>query len=615
MMHWLQNIDIAALVSTLAVMICCTALGSIIGGRCRFLPASDLVVGLGLAGGVLTLWTGPLAIRISAGLAAVAAAGTLIVPVLIRRRILPGGLSFWLALVAVGLVMVAAASVSATMWDDFYHWLPNAAYQYRYDFLFHNGAPKPLAKWPGYPQTMPFIINAASLLAGRFLESAGPITNTALIAAFVAALADVNRGYGSTAITATLARHISLISFAVIVAVLVNPAFNSDLVLSSYADIGTQVAVAFCGMVGCQVLQLVTEEDNTSANAMALRFGLIAVCLINLKQANAVLFVLIMTGLALASWRTVRIERKLIPIIAFIVMPPLAVFLFWRWYVLGQVLNGEMSFRAISAWNWPQIPDTLYIIARYLFTENPAFAILMTSVTGLGLASLLKQPGNVRPGEQLLVVTTVCWIGYNLFLMLVYLGAMTEEEASNAADYWRYAPHVGYIGVSAIVTYFATSSGMRHLITWLKSAMIVVMPMVLLSAYFIIHPSLAKPYSLHFRAVGRDLADMLPANTRVVVMSGYRLSPMSDAIRYDLWRPGRDDRGLQTVWEGEEPTDVLRPFSQARATHLLISGTIYHYANISSAIGLREIDQETVLFKWENGSWKEVAAWPFREEK
>jgi len=239
----------------------------------------------------------------------------------------------------------------------------------------------------------------------------------------------------------------------------------------------------------------------------------------------------------------------------------------------------------------------------------------MTSVTGLGLASLLKQPGNVRPGEQLLVVTTVCWIGYNLFLMLVYLGAMTEEEASNAADYWRYAPHVGYIGVSAVVTYFAASSGMRHVIAWLKSAIIVVMPAVSLAAYLIIHPSLAEPYSLHFRAVGRDLADMLPANSRVMVMSGDRLSPMSDAIRYDLWRPGRDDRGLQTVWEGEEPADVLRLFSQGRATHLLISGTVNDYANFSSAIGLRKIDRETVLFKWENGSWREVAAWSFREKK
>ena len=54
------------------------------------------------------------------------------------------------------------------------------------------------------------------------------------------------------------------------------------------------------------------------------------------------------------------------------------------------------------------------------------------------------------------MVCATVWLGYNAFLLIIYLGAMTAIEAAMAADYWRYTPHVALIGLYAPVMALAT---------------------------------------------------------------------------------------------------------------------------------------------------------------
>ena len=165
----------------------CLALGSAVGGASR-LPGADMLVGAGLLGGMLTILAAVTRVPLSAlmlGLALLA----LSVAVL-RARLPGGGLTTWLALVLAAPLLVRAAATQATLWDEFWHWLPSAAYEYTHDSLARRDLPPSFSHLPAYPQAIPLAIAAASFLARRFLEGAGPVLNVALLAAFCALLAD-----------------------------------------------------------------------------------------------------------------------------------------------------------------------------------------------------------------------------------------------------------------------------------------------------------------------------------------------------------------------------------------------------------------------------------------
>src|SRR5258708_13059136 len=91
---------------------------------------------------------------------------------------------------------------------------------------------------------MQLMIAVASLVAGRFLEAAGPVVNVALLAGVSALLAD--------ATAAALARRrrlaaagtpLFLVALAVALTILRNPGPNRNVWLSFYAACGTRFAV------------------------------------------------------------------------------------------------------------------------------------------------------------------------------------------------------------------------------------------------------------------------------------------------------------------------------------------------------------------------------------
>src|SRR5665811_2600735 len=91
-------------------------------------------------------------------------------------------------------ILVHAAGNQAALWDEFWQWLPSAAYAFSHDSLIKLGPAPSLLHFPAYPQAMPLTIAAASLVAGRFLEAAGPVVNIALLAGVSALLADAMAG-------------------------------------------------------------------------------------------------------------------------------------------------------------------------------------------------------------------------------------------------------------------------------------------------------------------------------------------------------------------------------------------------------------------------------------
>jgi hypothetical protein len=211
----------SALMSALVPIAICTAAGSAVGyGNSRW-PGADMLVGLGLVAGALTMLAVATPIPLSWLMVA------LIVPSIIALAIgrqIPGGSMTWIALALVSPILFHAAANQAALFDEFWHWLPSAAYAFSYGSLVKVDLAPSLSQFPAFPQAMPLMIAAASLIARRFLEAAGPVINVALLAGMSALLAD--------AMAATLARHggsaaidkpLLLVASAVAITIPLNP--------------------------------------------------------------------------------------------------------------------------------------------------------------------------------------------------------------------------------------------------------------------------------------------------------------------------------------------------------------------------------------------------------
>jgi uncharacterized membrane protein len=91
-----------------------------------------------------------------------------------------------------------------------------------------------------------------------------------------------------------------------------------------------------------------------------------------------------------------------------------------------------------------------------LAPDAPLFHAMMWIVTAAGFAAFFALPRKISEARGLAVVCATVWLGYNAFLLVVYLGAMTSHEAETAAEYWRYAAHVALLALYAPVMALAT---------------------------------------------------------------------------------------------------------------------------------------------------------------
>jgi hypothetical protein len=244
------------LVCAVIPAVACIAAGSLWGRGPQRWPGADLLVGFGVLATALAMLAVTTPVPLSWLMAALALLFGIGAAV---RRQFPGGRCTWIALALVSPILIVAAGHPPAVWDDFWNWLPSAGYAY-----WHNSLPWPgrepwLSIFPGYPQGMPLMIAAASFLGGRFLEGAGPVINVLLLAGGSAVLAE--------ALAAALVRRghlqgkelpVVLVAGAVAVTTLFNPGLDGGVLLSSYADCGTMVAVGALGLLGYNVVLLIS---------------------------------------------------------------------------------------------------------------------------------------------------------------------------------------------------------------------------------------------------------------------------------------------------------------------------------------------------------------------
>jgi hypothetical protein len=604
--------SVRALLCTLLPIVACIVAGSAAGrGRSRW-PGADMLVGFGLLTAALAVLAVTTRIPLSwlmAGLGILS-----VIAVLIRRQ-LPGGSSTWIALILVSPIFVGAAGHDPAMWDDFWNWLPSAAYEYRHNSLPWPDLPASLSIFPGYPQGMPLMISAASFVGGRFLEAAGPIINALLLAGSSALFAE--------ALAAALVRGGRLraaemppilIAISVAITTLLNPGLDGGVVLSSYADCGTMVAVGALGLLGVEILLRLSAADAGDVEGLAWRFGFIGAMLVNLKQANPVLLALVAAGLilvavrvpALRTWRAlVQLPRMLGPAIVFVAL--------WRWYVVQSVPNSEQTFRSFDTWNFDVLRQILAAIG-HLIAEAPLFHTMMWAVTAIGVVSFFQLPRKASEARWLAVVCATVWIGYNAFLMIIYLGVMTVSDANIAADYWRYTPHVALLGLYVPIMALAIARwpawiNLRSAFATLAVASLAFCAMPLRSD---LNNPPGRAWLGFLRSAALDIRNLIPAGSKLLIVPYWSSSPFGVAVRYNLWRLDQPERQIAATigWVEGELEKVASRAARGELEYLLIQDGEGTMDDETDTLGLPRLNHELVLYAWRGGGWQRAKSWP-----
>jgi len=604
----------SALASAAVPIVICMAAGSAVGRGDSRWPGADMLVGFGLLGGALTVLAVATPVPLSGLMIALTALS--IVALAIRRQI-PGGSATWIALALVSPILVCAAGNQAAHWDEFWHWLPNAAYAFSHGSLVKLGLAPSFSHFPGYPQAMQLMIAAASLVAGRFLEAAGPVVNVALLAGVSALLAD--------AIAAALARRrrlaaagtpLFLVASAVAVTILLNPGLNGNVVLSSYADCGTMVAVGALGLIGVELLTGFAGRGAGHTENLAWRFGFVAALLVNLKQANPVLLALVTAGLAVVALRDPAVEkRRALAQLPRMLGPAIIVFVMWHWYVMTNVPHGDVAFRSFDAWNFALLPTVFAAIWGHI-TGAPLFHAMMWIVTAAGFAAFFTLPRKVSEARGLAVVCATVWLGYNAFLLVVYLGAMTSHEAETAAEYWRYAAHVALLALYAPVMALATGRWPAWMS--LRGAAPALAAVLLALCALPVRSDLNNPgrgeraWPLFIRHAITEMRHAMPPGSKAVIIQCWNESPFGVIVSYDLWQLGVPEREIHGILlpEGTDPTVVANLATRGEANYLIVQDNERVMDEVTDKLGLLRIDHELALFAWRNGAWEKVKSRP-----
>jgi hypothetical protein len=505
---------------------------------------------------------------------------------------------------------VLAAATQAALWDEFWHWLPSAAYAYTHDALARRDLPPSFSQWPAYPQTIPLALAASSFLAHRFLESAGAVTNVALLASYAALLADTILAIQARQGGPSRRMLVTGLTAAAVAAVLVcNPGLDGEVLRAAYADSATMMMVGASGLLGIELLARLKWPTTGSPAEIAWRFGFVAAALVNLKQSNPVLLALILAGIALVVVldRDIRLHDA-VRLLPRMVGPAIVVFVCWRWYVATNFPSGEPGVRPIAAWNWAALPDLFISLGRYV-REAPLFCAEIWLVAAAGIAVM---PGLSRSGDEtrwLAVITAAVWLGYNTFLLLVYLAVFSDAEARLAGDYWRYAPHVGLLALSAVLV------GLTQLSVWKRlrfGLLALACSVMALSAPWLRTDLASTPtrqWALFVRSVADDVKPLVPPRAKVALAFGYKVNPYPVIMHYEFWQLGDTARAISSadVWESEDIAEVRA--KTAEADYLILHDGQGTVADLASEFGVSAPEHEVILFARRGSGWEKMRSW------
>ncbi|MBL6946632.1 MAG: hypothetical protein ISR47_08335 [Rhodospirillales bacterium] len=597
--------QVSSLVSVGTVWFALSFVGGMISGRERF-REGDFI--FGWAAVCLLFTIGGVFTGLSFSVIAITCAGLAIVGcgVVWRRDGLPVSLAWGRILVLAAPLLLLVSGMVASQWDEFSHWLASARFLLATDGFPDAANPNTGGSFPAYPYAWPLISYLTGRIAGGLIENTGPLVNVLLLLSFgLLVMRVIAVGLGKTWNHERLGW--SLCALAGLTATAFNPTFVQKVILTAYADTPSAVALGFATVLSWFMLEALAQGEDKSARRFSWQVGLALVLVVNLKQSTLVLFVMLIAAILAVALRDPKIRiRDFLRLLPGLLLPPLLIYAVWRYHVASELAGREFTIRPLSAWAFDILPQILWSMLYVALKKSLYFGIMVIA-TATGLMALFRFRNSF---DRLAVLAGTLFGGYNAFLLFAYVAAFSQGEASRAASYWRYNMHLGAVCVAFAALGLAIL-WRKHLADRFDPARLKWVPIVLLiAAPFIFAHKLrfdTYPPVPHFRTVGAEVTNLLPAGSRLIVVDPQ----------------GTGESAIITRYEGGgsfKMTGFISAFTRATAEN--IAKSVAHgdpnYALIHSVTpAVREVlganlksGQSTLLKRNGQAGWSELKSWP-----
>jgi hypothetical protein len=607
--------QLIGMASLLGVAFLMASLGAVAAGPNRR-SEGDLIFGWAVVSSVFTVF-GTLKFlsftSIAFGLAILSIAALIL---LWHRQGRVGPVGAWKAATLVLAMLLLAAAMIPSQWDDLTHWLPNARYLLEQDAFPGPGLPKSPSNFPAYPYGVAVITYLASRVAGLMVDNATSMLNILLVASYGMLIARIAVTIAQSDTQASEAgptpkqlntHHAgwAFCALAILIATALSPTYVTRLVLSSYADLPTTVTIGFASVMVWLMLNALSADETKLAHSYAWQAGLGATAAIALKQVNLVFFLSLLIAISLVALRDKSISlRDILALSHKFIILPLAIYIIWRIYVSYNFTGGEHAFRPFADWIFDKTDEILARMSLIASKKGGYFGV-MTLATLLALR-VVWHPRTAF--HRLTLITATMFLSYNGFLLMSYLGAFSEGEALRAASYWRYNTHLG--GVCLVFVACVIAHAWRRCercrvpkpLAVLAVVLVFVAPLVMAKKFrFDLEPRI-----IYARSITKNIRALLTEKDRLLLAELDSDGRYLMVMRYGLY-------GSAAVVS--EMSAWHRPFAKSLSTRLAQQNVshIWIYdipAQLVEIIGVPSGTNKSYLLSRENEGWIVKGRWP-----
>ncbi|MDH5748927.1 MAG: hypothetical protein OEY85_06425 [Rhodospirillales bacterium] len=595
--------QLLSLATVAVIWLTFAALGALIAGRDRVRDV-DPLFGWALVCLVFTLmgvFTALTFTVIAMALGGTAAAAAVIV---IRRD---GGL---LSAGAVKIILLGAplflmvSAMAASQWDEFSHWLPSIRFLLESDGFPARNNVFTGGSFPAYPYNWPLASYLAGRLGGGLIENTGGIFNILLLFTFGLLIVRLIRGILNLDQDAVPGW--GLVALGGLAATLFNPTFTQKVVLTAYADTSSAVALGAAAVLGWFMLEALAGGRAKEAYRLSWQAGLMLMLLINLKQANLVLCVILIGSLVLVALRDPDIHiKESWKLLAGLILPPLVIYAAWRYHVATELSGQEFRFRPFADWHLAIIPQVLWKMLTVL-AKKGLYLGIMVLATLFAIRGLIR----FRTGfDRMAIIAGFAFIGYNAFLFLTYIASFGPNDALRAASLWRYNMHLGLIAVAfaayGLAMLWRTKLAPRmpeKPLAWISVLLILIVPVIFAKK---IRFDLEEPKP-HYRAVAVKLDSILPEGSRFFVLDPRGNGESGIITRFDLG-PSRTFVGKLAAFDAIS-TELIRTVFKSKFDYLLVHSIS---PSVIEALDLPLKERTSYLLVRDGTAWRITNSWPY----
>jgi hypothetical protein len=327
--------------------------------------------------------------------------------------------------------------------DALLNLIPNAAYLWDNGYFPRPDSPASYSTLPALPYNHQLAAYLASFIAGRFLPGAMSLFSVLLhiAAGLLFARSFQDHPDGDGAVPPWWA---TTLGFAL--ATLLNPGFTPRYSFSSYGEGPMAVAALFAAWLGLRLLDNLRAKRAAGWDCWSL--ALVFAAMINIKQMSIGLVAAIVGALAILVCLDRGIDRvsAFAGIVASLALP-LALYAFWRVFVLTGFAGGELKPLPLAEWHWRLLPLILLAILEVIALKGVVYGLFVAAAVAL----VLRARHGLDSANKALLLAVLVFVLYTGFLLLAYVGQFPEEWSSHAHSYFRWSAHVALILVLAFV--------------------------------------------------------------------------------------------------------------------------------------------------------------------